>query len=220
MSTDTTTIPKLPPPNKRPARRLVLEPERSQSAAVSHEIKMRINDFVSRARPPEGEVDAAYSQRLEELEKNLRELESSLFAREQSVQAKEAHLAERERTLWETEALMHAREELLRTREKQLRPDTMAVASTAVNPEEREALQRLRDEVMKQQESLKEQKTELKEREQFVEDSENCLLDKTMKQQEEESRLEQMAEDLTAREKRINVLEGKPPPPEVPKEIL
>ena len=46
------------------------------------------------------------------------------------------------------------------------------------------------------------------------------LFEKTMKQQEEETRLEQMKEDLDARELRVNALEGKPPPPEEPKEIL
>ena len=42
----------------------------------------------------------------------------------------------------------------------------------------------------------------------------------TMKQQEEESRLEQIEEDLYLRERKIDQLEGKPPPEEEPKEIL
>jgi DNA repair exonuclease SbcCD ATPase subunit len=210
---------KLPPPERRAPRRLVLNPERHRVAYDSREAKQRIDHFVKSARPTEGSrVDPAYEFHLGVLEKNLRDLESSLFEREESVQAREAHLTERERTLWESEALLHAREELLRVREQNI--EAKPRVPLAVNPEEREALERLRREVAKQQESLEQQKSELKVREQFVEDCENTLLEKTMQQQEEESRLEQKTEELNARELRVNAFEGKPPPPEVPKEVL
>ena len=217
--TEETDLSKLPPPERKPHRRLVLHTERERSARSSIEARQRINDFAKRAHPGVGsEFDPSHEFSIGALEKSLRDLESSLFEREQNVQEREVRLLERERNLWESEALLYAREELLEAREARL--DLKTSASTIGSAEELEALERLRDEVARQQESLKEQKIELKDREQFIENSENTLLDKSMQQQEEECRLEQMTEDLKARELRINALEGKPPPPEEPKEVL
>jgi len=214
-----TEVIKLPPPKRRPARRLSLHTSANRTPFDSSQAQQQIDHFVKSARPADGnKANPAYEFNFGVLEKSLRELEQSLFEREEAVAAREADMTEQERTLWESEALLHAREELVRARERtrSVRPHV----ETAVNPEEREALERLGEEVARQQASLEREKAELKAREQFVEDSENTLFEKTMQQQEEESRLEQMAEDIKARELRVNALEGKPPPPEEPKEIL
>jgi hypothetical protein len=212
---------KFPPPKRSPSRRLVFYPEREHSARSSIEARQRIDEFIKSASPGAGsETDPSHEFNVGALEKNLRDLERSLFEREQNVQEREVHLLERERTLWESEALLYAREDLMVTREKQIASVASAATATAADPEELKALEHLRDEVARQEDSLKQQKLELSERERFIEDSENILMGKTMQQQEEECRLEQISEDLNARELRINALEGKPPPPEEPKEVL
>lgn len=148
----------------------------------------------------------------------LNEMEVSLLEREEAVKQAEARLTERERSLWEFEALILAREKLLRAQQQQ--KQMWQKPSHNENGAELSALQQLRDEVARQQKSLQRTKEELRERQAFVEASEERLLEKTMQQQEEETRLEQLKEDLNARELRINQLEGKPPPPEEPKEVL
>lgn len=148
----------------------------------------------------------------------LNEFEQELIEREEAVKQAEISLTERERGLWEFEALILAREKLLDAQEKQdAKPKPTSSEACA---EEIQALKQLRSEVERQQQTLEQTKQELKEREAFVEASESRLLEKTMLQQEEETRLEQMKDDLNARELRVNQLEGKPPPPEVEKEVL
>lgn len=153
------------------------------------------------------------------LESELNELESALIEREEAVNQAEARIAERERSLWEFEALILAREKLLNNQQHQLEKQK-TMPSTEGCKEAIQALEQLRAEVAQQQERLEDAKKDLMEREAFVEVSEERLLEKTMQQQEEESRLEQMKEDLDARELRINRMEGKPPPPQIPKEVL
>ena len=85
---------------------------------------------------------------------------------------------------------------------------------------ENNALLQLKAEVEKQQSNLLEQKRIIKEREEFLDKSEKMLFEKTMDQQEQETIIEQKMDELKARERRVDELEGKPPPPEEPKEVL
>ena len=66
--------------------------------------------------------------------------------------------------------------------------------------DETEALNRLRAELEAQEAALKEQKAALKEREQFIENAENTLFEKTMEQQEREAYIEQRLEELRSLE--------------------
>ena len=201
-----------------PKRKLSLRPEHRKAAEVSLESRQKINEFVKKTRNPFGEPLQLKATDLDELEKNLRELEKQLLLRERVVQDLEAGIVERERVVWETEALLGAREALIRAQEEKL-------SKTEVPPEtlsqaEHEALLLLKAEIEKQQSSLAEQKRIIKEREEFLDKSEKMLFEKTMDQQEQETLIEQRMDELKARERRLDALEGKPPPPEEPKEVL
>ena len=205
-----------PPPIKPKEIRLVLPDDDESPEGLSEYRNGAISDEDS--SPEFATRGFGESLELASRSAELNEIELALNEREETLKQAEARLIERERGLWEYEALILAREKLLNSQQKQ--SQTHRSSSPEVCKEELQALEQLRAEVARQQESLEQTKEELKEREEFVETSESRLLEKTMQQQEEESRLEQMKEDLIARELRVNQLEGKPPPPEVPKEVL
>lgn len=201
-----------------PKRKLSLRPEHRKAAEVSLESRQKINDFVKKTRNPFGEPLQLKATDLDELEKSLRELEKQLLLRERAVQDLEASIVERERVVWETEALLAAREALIRVQEEKL--STTEAPPETLSQAEHEALLQLKAEIEKQQSSLSEQKRIIKEREEFLDKSEKMLFEKTMDQQEQETLIEQRMDELNARERRLDMLEGKPPPPEEPKEVL
>lgn len=202
-----------------PKRKLSLRPEHRKAAEVSLESRDKINEFVKKTRNPFGEPLQLKATDLDELERNLRELERQLLQRERTVQDLEAGLAERERVVWETEALLNAREALIQAQEVKASEQSDASQGT-LSEAEHDALLQLKAEVEKQQNNLAEQKRIIKEREEFLDKSEKMLFEKTMDQQEQETLIEQRLDELNARQRRLDEAEGKPPPPEEPKEVL
>lgn len=168
--------------------------QRAQEASqATAEARKSIGVIISQSRPPWGGKPASLSgAQVEGLEKALRALETKVAEREMALAEAENKLAERDRELAETEALLQAREKVIDAMRKQ--PPTPVGA--VVNPEEMEALGKLKEELDRQEASMKEQRQQIKEREEFLEQSESSLFQKMQEQQEKETELEQKAEDL------------------------
>ncbi len=163
--------------------------EASQATAAA---RRSIDAIMSQSRAPWGGKTALSSSQVEGLEKALRALETKVAEREMALAEAENKLAERDRVLAETEAMLQAREKVIDAMRKQ----PSASAGSAVNPEELEALSKLKEEMDRQEASLKEQRQAQKEREEFLEQSEASLFEKMQAQQEKETELEQKSEDL------------------------
>lgn len=186
-------------------RRLSLRPEHQANTPISQRSKQTIDDIIKKTRNPFGQPTQLQPKEVDNLEKSLRKLERELVERERTVQELELKLAEQERDIWEAEALLKAREQLLQSKFKEATEETAnPEATTNASPQEREALEKLKEELDNQEQTLKEQKALLKEREDFLEQSENTLFEKTIAQQEMQTELEQRKDDLDARERRLN----------------
>lgn len=167
--------------------------QRAQEASqATAEARRSIDAIMSQSRPPWGGKPALTGTQVEGLEKALRALEAKVAEREMALAEAENKLAERDRELAETEALLQAREKVIDAMRKQ----PVASVGLAVNPEELEALSKLKEELDRQEASMKEQRQAIKEREDFIEQSETALFEKMQAQQEKETELEQKAEDL------------------------
>jgi chromosome segregation ATPase len=167
--------------------------QRAQEASqATAEARRSIDAIMSQSRTPWGGKATLSSSQVEGLEKALRALESKVAEREMALAEAENKLAERDRVLAETEALLQAREKVIDAMRKQ----PAAATGSAVNPEELEALSKLKEELDRQEASLKEQRQAQKEREEFLEQSEASLFQKMQDQQEKETELEQKSEDL------------------------
>ncbi|MBL9215253.1 MAG: hypothetical protein JNG83_07245 [Opitutaceae bacterium] len=164
---------------------------------------------MSQSRAPWGGRPSLSGAQIEHLEKALRALEAKVGEREMALAEAETKLAERDRALAETEALLQAREKVIEAMRKQA--PTQAPGS--VNPEELEALHKLKEELDRQEASIKEQKQALKEREEFVEQSEAALFQKMQEQQERETELEQKSEDVRRAMKAAGLLKDEPKEP-------
>jgi len=168
--------------------------QRAQEASqATAEARRSIDAIMSQSRAPWGEGKTALSSsQVEGLEKALRVLETKVAEREMALAEAENKLAERDRALAETEALLQAREKVIEAMRKQ----SAETAGAVVNPEEMEALKKLKEELDRQEASMKEQRQAIKEREEFLEQSESALFEKMQSQQEKETELEQKSEDL------------------------
>jgi hypothetical protein len=133
----------------------------------------------------------------EEMARSLAQLELTLLEREQLAEEREFRVAERERDLAEAEALVQYREALLNASKK------TPPARPGLSEEERFALVNLKAELDRQEELLREAREALREREKFVEESECRLFEKVQDQQEKETELEQLEEELNSREAAI-----------------
>ena len=167
--------------------------QRAQEASqATAEARRSIDAIMSQSRTPWGGKPTLSSSQVEGLEKALRALETKVAEREMALAEAENKLAERDRALAETEALLQAREKVIDAMRKQ----PVAAAGSVVNPEELEALSKLKEELDRQEVSMKEQRQAQKEREEFLEQSEASLFEKMQAQQEKETELEQKSEDL------------------------
>ncbi len=155
--------------------------EASQATAAA---RKSIDAIMSSSRVPWGGKAALSGLQVEELEKALRALEAKVGEREMALAEAENKLAERDRVLAETEALLQAREKVIDAMRKQPAAQTGAT----VNPEEMEALGKLKEELDRQESNLKEQRQQLQEREDFLNQSETALFEKMQAQQEEGDR--------------------------------
>jgi len=179
--------------------------EASQATAAA---RKSIDAIMSSSRAPwTGKASLTGSQ-VDELEKALRALEAKVGEREMALTEAENKLAERDRMLAETEALLQAREKVIEAMRKQPQGE-----ATAANPEELEALKKLKEELDRQEASLKEQRQALQEREEFLNVSEASLFEKMQAQQEKETELEQKEEDLKRLARQAGVLKNEPEEP-------
>lgn len=184
--------------------------QRAQEASqATAEARRSIGAIMSQSRPPWGGQPALSGTQVESLEKALRALETKVAEREMALAEAENKLAERDRELAETEALLQAREKVIDAMRKQPAP----VVGAAVNPEEVEALGKLKEELDRQEASLKEQRQAIKEREEFLEQSEAALFEKMQAQQEKETELEQKAEDIKRTMRKAGLLKDEPTEP-------
>lgn len=180
--------------------------EASQATAAA---RKSIDAIMSSSRAPWGGKNSLSSVQVEELEKALRALEAKVGEREMALADAENKIAERDRALAETEALLQAREKVIDAMRKQ----PVAAEGAVVNPEELEALAKLKEELDRQEGSIKEQRAALQEREDFLNQSEASLFEKMQSQQEKETELEQKEEDLKRLARQVGVLKDEPKEP-------
>ena len=163
--------------------------QRAQEASqATAEARRSIDAIMSQSRAPWGGKTALSSSQVEGLEKALRALETKVAEREMALAEAENKLAERDRILAETEALLQAREKVIDAMRKQ----PAAPAGSVVNPEELEALSRLKEELDRQESSLKEQR---------------------QAQKEKETELEQKSEDLKRAMLKAGLIKAEPKGP-------
>jgi DNA repair exonuclease SbcCD ATPase subunit len=181
--------------------------EATQATAAA---RKSIDAIRSMSRAPWSSAGAGLSNsHVEELEKALRALEAKVGEREMALAEAERKLAERDRALAETEALLQAREKIIDAMRKQ----PAAEVGGGINPEELEALRKLKEELDRQEASMKEQREAIREREEFLEQSEASLFEKMQSQQEKETELEQKAEDLKRALKNAGLAKEEPKEP-------
>jgi chromosome segregation ATPase len=180
--------------------------EASQATAAA---RKSIGAIMSSSRAPWGGKTSLSSVQVEELEKALRALEAKVGEREMALADAENKLAEKDRALAETEALLQAREKVIDAMRKQ----PIAHEGAAVNPEELEALGKLKEELDRQEASIKEQRVAQQEREDFLNQSETALFEKMQAQQEKETELEQKEEDLKRLARQVGILKDEPKEP-------
>ncbi len=96
--------------------------------------------------------------------------------------------------LFESESVVKAREKV-----EEASSQDSASGKTEMSAEAKEALEKLKTELEMEEAAIKESKEMLLEREEFLETSENTLFEKVMAQQERETELEQLAEELDQR---------------------
>lgn len=168
-----------------------------------------IDAIMSSSRAPWGGKTALSGAQVEELEKALRALEAKVGEREMALAEAENKIDEKDRALAETEALLQAREKVIDAMRKQPAPETGA----GMNPDELEALNKLKEELDRQEASMKEQRAALQEREDFLNQSETSLFEKMQAQQEKETELEQKEEDLKRMARQLGVLKDEPKQP-------
>jgi chromosome segregation ATPase len=184
--------------------------QRAQEASqATAEARKSIDAIMSQSRTPWGGKPTLSGLQVEGLEKALRALEAKVAEREMALAEAENKLAERDRELAETEALLQAREKVIDAMRKQ--PE--ATAGASFNPEELEALGKLKEELDRQEASMKEQRQAIKEREEFLEQSESSLFEKMQDQQEKETELEQKAEDLKRAMRKAGMIKDEPQEP-------
>lgn len=162
------------------------------------EVRRSLDALVAQSRSPWGTTVGLSGSQLEELQKTIRTLEAKVAERELAAEEARSRLAERERELAETEALLAAR----------TRVNEAAKATTGhgtVSPEQMEALKALKTAIDQQEAALKEQQLAMREREAFLEQSETALFAKFQHQQEKETELEQLEEDLHRRARQLGL---------------
>lgn len=201
-------------------RVLSLRPEHRKAAEVSLQSREKIDEFVKKTRNPFGEGRVLEQDEVDELEKTLRRLERELLDRERVVTEIEARLVDKQRELWESEALFEARQKVLET-QRQLLSEQLANSegATLVNSEELGALKALRAEIANREQSLEESLKLMKEREEFVEEAEARLFEKTMEHQEVEAEQDMRSDELESRAAKLDAIEGIERP-EVAKEVM
>lgn len=164
--------------------------------ANAQEARRQIAQILALIRAAEGveTPSAIVDAQNEEMARSLQQLELKLAEREREAEEREFRLAERERDLAEAEALLQHREALLTASKK------VPATPIELSAEERTALLNLKAELERQEALLLENRENLRERERFIEESECRLFDKVQQQQEKESELEQLEEELKLRE--------------------
>lgn len=183
-------LPPPPPPNREPKRRLSLK---TAIAAASRTNSTIVKPLMN----PLGEFPAIKTGKQQEMEANLLELQADIIIREGLLSDKEKTLKSRELELNEKEALLEAHRKVLETSSAPSK--AASPISSAIGTEEREAFDALKRELVAQEQSLNNARKMLKEREDFIEQCENELVEKSMLLTEREARIEQREEDHEAK---------------------
>ncbi|QYM78590.1 hypothetical protein K0B96_15000 [Horticoccus luteus] len=206
--------PRPPKPLALPRRRLSSAGARDpfEPSVASAATRRQITALMAATRSPFPD-DSARRDRAAELERSLLQLETQLAERERALHDWQVWLEEQQRELAESEALQFAHEKLLRAERAALRHSPPSAAAT---PAESAALAALKTALDRQETSLEEARATIKEREAFLDESETTLFAKVQAQQEREIELDQRAEDLAERERRLLARESASPSPAVP----
>ncbi|MGJ8650450.1 MAG: hypothetical protein ACSHX4_08825 [Opitutaceae bacterium] len=183
-------LPPPPPPNRQPKRRLSLK---TAIAAASRTNSTIVKPLMN----PLGEFPEIKTGKQQEMEANLLELQADIIIREGLLSDKERLLQSHELELNEKEALLEAHRKVI---DIHAAPNESASqTNSAISTEEREAFDALKRELNNQEQSLKNARKMLHEREDFIEQCENELVEKSMLLTEREARIEQREEDHEAK---------------------
>lgn len=181
---------KLPPPIRKKKRHLSLK---AAVAAISRSQTTIIKPLMD----PRCEFPKAKKNLLEDMQANLIDLQADIIVREGLINDKETRLQEKELELNEREALLEAHRKILVT--NSMPAKKLNEASGKVGSAERLAFETLKRELATQEESLKNTRKMLQERDEFIEQCENELVEKSMLLTEREARIEQREEDHEAK---------------------
>lgn len=189
-------------------RRVSLLQRAHEASQASAETRRSIDAIISQSRSPWGEAPQAMSvDKVQELEKMLRSLEGKLAERDITIAEAVYRLAERERELAEMEALHEARERVARTMPQPAQTEGPS------SLEQSDAFQKLKEELDRQEQSIREQRVAMQEQVEFMEQSEAALFDKMQKQQEKETELEQLGEEVRRKMRQLGLLPVETPEP-------
>lgn len=177
----------LPPPNRRPERRLSLQ--RAMKALDSSDHPPR---FEPQTKPPfsnsTAEPTIQRTGQEQEKEAYLLEIQAEIYRREEALSEKEIKLKNLERELYEKDALLEARLKLMESTSNR-------VIEAGSEAEELDALKKLKAELDAQEAALKSSREELLDRERYVEECENTLVQKSTELTEREAALEQLEDN-------------------------
>jgi len=177
----------LPPPNRRPERRLSLQ--RAMKALDSSDHPPR---FEPQTKPPfsnsTAEPTIQRTGQEQEKEAYLLEIQAEIYRREEALSEKEIKLKNLERELYEKDALLEARLKLMESTSNR-------VIEAGSEAEELDALKKLKAELDAQEAALKSSREELLDRGRYVEECENTLVQKSTELTEREAALEQLEDN-------------------------
>jgi len=180
----------LPPPTRKPTRRLSLK---TAIAAMSRPESQIVKPLMG----PLGESCSLPEGKDLEVEVSLLELQADLIIREGLLNEKEMRLLNHEREINEATALLEAHQKILLS--TRLPAKKISDETDQIQPAERAAFDALKRELLQQEVSLKEAREMLQERDLFIEECENELVEQSMILTEREAQIEQREEDHEAK---------------------
>ncbi|MEN8724677.1 MAG: hypothetical protein ABF322_00500 [Lentimonas sp.] len=145
----------LPPPIRKPKRRLTLKTAIATMSGKASETAKRLMD-------PIGQLPTAVDGKLHEIEANLLELQADIIIREGLLRDKEKQLQFRERELDERDALLEAHHKIIRSSSEEAK---QRKSSDVVSDAEHSALDALKCQLELQESSLKDAQKVHQERE-------------------------------------------------------
>jgi hypothetical protein len=175
----------LPPPTRKPARRLSLKI--AMAAAMKSEDHAPIKPLMS---PMDGFPELS-SCKQQDMQACLLELQADIINRERLLNESEKRLQHYQLEINEREALLEASKQVI-----EASIHRKAQRAPSISTQENEAIEAFKHELENQAKSLKDARRILHEREVYIESCENKLVEKSITLTEREARVEQREEDL------------------------